>query len=347
MAVFTEDELKKQIKDGDFQRVYLIYGDEGYLKQYYADLLCTKTVEKDFADFNLNKLDGADSGLNVIYDCISAFPMMGGYTCTLVKDLPLNNFIGDRGKVDSEFQTVLDDIPETSVLVFYMDTVEVDEKNSKWAKVIKLIDERGVCAKIDKRSRTALEKLLVSSAAKKGCELSRETAGYLINLAGEDLATLRNELDKVCGYVGSGEIKRSHIDETVIVSVEAKIFQLSRMIAQGNADSAYENLQNLFKLREEPVAILAVLSKAYVDMYRVKAAKEKGIYYSKLGEYFPSSYKGREFVLKNADSDCSHYSLTQLKNALDALTDADRRLKSTGEDGKLVLEELILKLLRI
>ena len=347
MAQFNEDALKKQIKSGEFQRVYFIYGNEGYLKQHYATMICNTTVSKDFADFNLKKLDGKDTSLNEIYDCISSFPMMSDYSCTLVKDYTLTDFVGDRGKLDSEFEAVITDIPETSVLVFWMDTIEVDEKNSKWSRLIKLFDELGVCAKIDKRTRSALEKLLVSSAAKKGCTLSRENAAYIINLVGEDMSTLQNELHKVCAFAGSGEINRDHIDKTVIVSVEAKIFQLSRMIVKGEADQAFENLGNLFKLREEPIVILSVLAKAFVDMYRVKAIKETGVPYSRLSEDFPSAYKGRGFVLDNAANDGKGYSITQLKNAMDILSDADRRLKSTGEDGKTVIEELILRLLRL
>lgn len=297
MALFNEDNLKKQIKSGEFSNVYLLYGNEGYLKQFYANQICSKSVGKDFADFNLKKLDGKDTNLNELYDCTTSFPMMDSYTCTLVKDFPLNTYVGDRGKLDEELRTIIADIPETSILVFWMDTLEVDEKNKKWTKIINVIDEIGVCAKIDKRSRSALEKLLVTSAAKKDCTLSRDTAGYIINLVGEDMSTLQNELNKVCAFAGSGEITRQHIDETVIVSVEAKIFNLSRMITKGDADGAFENLSNLFKLREEPVMILGVLSKAYVDMYRVKAAKEKGVSYTVLADAFPSSYKGRSLSL--------------------------------------------------
>lgn len=347
MAQFNEETLKKQIKSGEFSRVYILYGNEGYLKQHYANTICSKTVSKDFEDFNLKKLDGKETSLNEIYDCVSSFPMMSDYTCTLIKDFPLTDYIGEKGKIDKEFESIITDVPETSVLVFWMDTVEVDEKSSKWSKVLKMIDGVGACAKIDKRTRSALEKLIISSAAKKDCALSRENANYMINLVGEDMSTLQNELHKVCSYVGSGEITRTDIDKTVIVSVEAKIFQLSRMIVRGEADNAFENLSNLFKLREEPVIILSVLSKAFVDMYRVKAIKEKGLSYSKLSEDFPSAYKGRSFVLDNAANDASKYTVTQLKNALNLLSDADRRLKSTNEDAKIVLEELILRLLRI
>ena len=348
MAQFNEESLKKQIKSGEFSRLYIIYGNEGYLKQFYANAICSKAVDKDFEDFNLKKLDGKDTNLNEIYDCISAFPMMSEYTCTIVKDFPLNSFIGDRAKVDSEFENVISDIPESSILVFWMDTMEVDEKDKKWAKVLKIFDETGVCAKIDKRTRAALEKLLISSAAKKGCTLSRENAYYIIDLVGEDMSTLQNELNKVCAYVNEGEIERSHIDKTVIVSVEAKIFQLSRMVVRGEADNAYENLANLFKLREEPIIILSVLSKSFVDMYRVKAAKEAGVSNAKMADEFSGNvYKNKLFTLDNAASDVKNYSITQLKNALDILADADRRLKSTSEDSRTVLEEVILRLLRL
>ena len=162
------------------------------------------------------------------------------------------------------------------------------------------------------------------------------------------MSTLQNELNKVCAYVNSGEIEKEHIDKTVIISVEAKIFLLSRMIVRGEADNAYENLANLFKLREDPIAILGVLSKAFVDMYRVKAAREAGVQNIRMAEEFPANvYKNKLFTLDNAATDIKNYSVTQLKNALDILSDADRRLKSTGEDGKTVLEELILRLLRL
>lgn len=347
MAQFTEETLKKHIKSGELSGVYIIYGNEGYLKQHYANMICDKTVSKDFADFNLKKLDGKETSLNEIYDCVSSFPMMSDYTCTLVKDFPLNNCISENGKVDKDFESVVSDMPETSILVFWIDTIEIDEKNSKWSKIIKYIESIGSSAKIDKRTRSQLEKLIIASASKRECNLSRENASYMVNLVGEDMSTLQNELNKVCAYVGSGDITKEHIDKTIIVSIEAKVFQLSRMIVRGEADNAFENLSNLFKLREEPVIILSVLSKAFVDMYRVKAIKEKGVSYSKLSEDFPSAYRGRTFILDNAANDASKYNLTQLKNALDILSDADRRLKSTNEEPKTVLEELILRLLRL
>lgn len=350
MAYYGEDELKKQIKASEFSRVYLIYGNENYLKQHYVNQIINKTIEKDFKDFNFHNLDGKELTLNELADCVSTFPMMSEYTCTLVKDFPFTqqwNKQGNRLKLNEDLDSILKDIPETSILIFWCDTIEVDEKDTKWDKTLKYINDIGINVKIEKRSVPALTKLLVDSASKKNCEISREDAVYLINLVGTDFSTLRNEFDKVCAFTGSGKVTRENIDKTVIISTEAKIFSLSRDIVNGEADKAYATLNNLFKLREEPHVILATLSKAYVDMYRACAIKEKGIQPRELADIFPSSYKGKEFVITNAARDGARYTISQFHVALDALSDADRRIKSTSQDGKQILEELILKLLRL
>lgn len=345
---FNEDDLKKQIKSGSFSRVYVIYGNESYLKQYYSDLIAQKTVDKDFKDFNLHVLDGTKTDLTALSDCVMSFPMMSEYSCTLVTDFPLTSYMGERGKPDADFDEIISGLPDSTVLVFKMNTVDVDPKNAKWSKLLKYIDSKGgVCAEISKRTSAQLQKLLIDSAKKKGCELLSEDAYYMVNAVGDDMSTLRNELDKLCAYKKEGRITREDIDNTVILSVEAKVFSLSRYITSGDGDNALLTLSNLFKLKEEPVAVLGVLSKAYVDMYRVKAAKEKGEIPARLAEYFPSSYRGRGFIITNAARDGAKYSLSSLHKAIECLLDADRRLKSTGEDPKAVLEELVLRLLRI
>lgn len=348
MPFFDEETLKKQVKSGDFSRVYVLYGEESFLKQHYANTISSKTAGADFRDFNLHILEGKDTDLNEISDCVLSFPMMSEYSCTIVNDFPLNSYVGDKGKIHESFEEIISNLPDTTVLIFRMENIEIDEKNTKWSKILKYIDSKGgICANLGKRTTTQLSKLLIDSAKKKNCELSRDDANYMVAVIGDDMSTLRNELDKVCGYTGTGTISRADIDKTVITSVEAKVFSLSRFIVSGEADKAFTTLSNLFKLREEPVAILGVLSKAYVDMYRAKAIKEKGLPASKLAEYFPSSYRGRDFIISNAVRDSARYSLLQLHKALDVLSETDRRLKSTGEDAQALLEELVLKLLRV
>ncbi len=348
MAIFDEEALKKNIKSGAFSRIYFLFGNESYLKKYYTDLIIKKTVSADFKDFNLHILEGKDTDLNEISDCVLSFPMMDEYSCTVVNDYPLLNILGDKGKINESFSQLISELPESTVLVFRAENTEVDIKNAKWTKIIKFFESKeGVCANLCKRTQYQLSKLLEDSAKKKNCTLSREVSAYMVSVIGDDLSTLKNELDKICAYKNGGVIEKQDVDNTAVVSAEAKIFNLSRQITSGNADEALKTLTNLFKNREEPVVISAVLSKAFVDMYRVKTAKEKGIKSKELAEIFPSAYKGREFILQNADRDGAGYTVERIHKSLELLSETDTRLKSTGENPQAVLEELVLRLLRV
>ena len=63
MPKINESELKKEIKAGDFKNAYLLYGEESYLKEYYANELKNKIVDKTFETFNFHSFDGKDRSL--------------------------------------------------------------------------------------------------------------------------------------------------------------------------------------------------------------------------------------------------------------------------------------------
>ena len=50
--------LKKDLQSGNPQQLYIIYGDEDYLKSYYLHEIETALVDEAFAEFNLIQLEG-------------------------------------------------------------------------------------------------------------------------------------------------------------------------------------------------------------------------------------------------------------------------------------------------
>ena len=66
MPKIDEIQLKKEIKSGDFKNAYLLYGEESYLKEYYANELKNKIVDKTFEAFNYHSFDGKDTELDDI-----------------------------------------------------------------------------------------------------------------------------------------------------------------------------------------------------------------------------------------------------------------------------------------
>ena len=71
-------------------RAYLIIGDEDYLKQQYAMLLCEKAVQEAFRALNFEQYAGKNADLRDVFDRAGTLPMLSERRCILVDDYPLD-----------------------------------------------------------------------------------------------------------------------------------------------------------------------------------------------------------------------------------------------------------------
>lgn len=342
MGRIDEQALKAQIKSGEFSNAYFIFGEESYLKEFYVNFLIKKLASGPFEDFNLHRFDGKGTTLSDILKDADLLPMMGGYNFILVCDYPF-----DKSEKDcKEIKEYLKDVPETTVLLFWYNSLFPDvKKNAKWKGVEAAFAKYGSSVELRKRSESELVKLLVSGCKKRNAALSADHARYLIAVSGSDIKTLLNEVQKLSAYADGGEITKDIIDRLAVRCLQARIYDLSNVMVRGNYDKAYSVLDSLFAAKEDPVKVLSAISGCFVDMYRVKCAKSAGLDFDDVGKYY--NYKGREFALKNAARDCASLSFAQLRNSLDVIMDADNALKSTSADSRLILEEMLVKLLLI
>lgn len=341
MGKIGEQQLREQLKSGELKNVYLLYGEESYLKEYYVNQLKSKLVEPAFADFNFHQHEGKNSTLDDILNDAEIMPMMSEYSLVLVHDFPFDKS-GDTEKIKGFFK----DVPEFCVLVFWYDSIEIDTKrNSKWNTLITAFSKAGEAVNLEKRTESELVKLVINSAKKRGCSIERQRAQYFISVVGSDIQTIFNELEKICAYVHEGEITKQHIDELAVKCLQARVYDLSKFILKGNSDGAFGVLSVLFAQKEEPISVLAVISSCYVDMYRVKCAKAAGAPQNDIANYF--NYKGREFLIQNAARDAANISIEGLRASLDVIAAADEKMKSTAIDKNLLLEETVAKLLML
>lgn len=343
MPEISENELKQRLKSGKPDRLYFIYGEEDYLKSFYVGRIAEVSVEKGFEDFNLHKFEGKGIDLYTLSETLEAYPMMSGMNCVIVHDLPADSLTKDEAE---KFSAIISDLPDTTVLVIWMDHIEVSLKNNaKWRSFLKEVTKYGYAVALNRKSRSELVRLVCSGAAKRGCVMSPDKAGRLISLVGDDLTNLLNELEKVCAFTGGGEIQYADIDAVAVKTIDAAVFDLTKAIAANNAQRAFGTLSALFDLRTEPIMIMGALISSYVDMYRVKICRQSGGRAEDVAKVF--DYKNKEFRLRNASSQAASLSTAQLRSCLDELYEADRLLKGSGLDGKMILEKCVTRLLTI
>lgn len=339
MAILFEDTVKKDISSGNFATGYILFGDDAYLKKLYTDKIADKTSGLDSL-FDLQKFSG-DCDLQEVFDAVLQFPMMTDKRCVILTDFDCDK----ASKNDLErLCSLLENLNDTCVFILRFDTVDFDvKKSSKVKKVVAAMEKSGgKIIKLDHRKPAELSKMLCDGANKRGCKMDSIVAKYLIENVGNDINILKNELDKLCHFLGSGVIDKGIVDKVCIKTTEASIYDLTAKIFSCNPSGALKLLDDLFFMRIEPMIILYTISGAYIDMYRVFAARKKDIKNNEVASVF--GYRGREFVLDKAATNLRVLDGQKFKLSFDALLDAERSLKSFGGNERTILEALIVRL---
>ena len=336
MQYKNEEDFAKALKAVPPKGVYLLYGSESFLVGAYAKRI-TGRFGGDFSSFNLQRLDGRRLDCDLLFDTVETLPLMAAEKCVLLDDIDVKGL--SPAEMD-KLAEILGDVPPFCVLVVTAKAPAFDARSAAAKKLIKLCAEAGAAVELGSRSQSAMVSFLRGGAKKLGCELPPDLARYMLQTCETDMGVLTGELAKVCAYAGPGELTRGHIDAVVNPRTEARVFDLGKAILAGNTQRAMELLSGLFYLREQPLAILAALTMSYVDLYRARVAKDSGKTPADVIGLF--GYKGREFRVNNAWN--SRVPVEILRRSLETLLDCDRRIKSTGVDDQVLLEQTVIGL---
>lgn len=85
----TDTEFRDAVKKGKLSGGYLLFGDEDFLKNRYAADMCKAVAGDEFAEFNIIKLDAAETSPARLEEALAGYPMMAGLGyCTAQADQP-------------------------------------------------------------------------------------------------------------------------------------------------------------------------------------------------------------------------------------------------------------------
>ncbi len=340
--MLNDKTLKSSLEAGSLLPVYIIAGDDIYLKKQALDRIIKSTVEPD-DEMNLVRFSyGAD--LQQVYDELNGFPLMADKKCVVLSEFDVDG--ASKNELDKLLE-LAGEAYETSVFVLYFGTYEVDfKKSSKFKKLVAAAEGAGgAVVRLDHKSPDELVRWLCASAKKRGCLLSPQNANYIIDICSLDINLLTNELTKLCAFKKNGEITREIIDKVCVKSVEASVYDLSAKIIAGDTSGAMKLLDELYFMNLDTVIVFYNISSAFVDMYRAFAAKAEGKNPESLAADFGMG--NRAFVLKRAAGNLREYDAKKLELSFDAIIKTEKELKSYSVNNRAAIEKLIVRLIYI
>lgn len=338
-------ELKQDLKNGAFARVYVFYGEEDYLKEFYRGELQNKLLGGENDEFSLTRIGGDRFELQYFVDAISSYPMSGGNKLVVVNNLDLSK-LPDADK--KQLKEQLADVPEFTTVLFYYDAAYTEVEYRIRTRRISELKSFGKGAKVlefSAQGERELARWCTRHLARAGIELSAELAEYLVEYAGHSMSALRAELEKLAGYC-TGQVRKEDIELVVTRSVEIDQFELSTAIADGKYRSAMTAVGALREKRMEPLEALAGISAALTELLWAKCAQEKGVGSAAVVKDFGIK-PNREFLIRRYMSRVRGVSRRYLEECLLLCTQTDLDLKRSRVDGWIIIENMIGRMMQL
>lgn len=325
-------QLKQSLGQGNIAPVYLLYGEENYLIEDVLRSIEQQVLKSGFRDFNYQLFYGEDAPTADIINAALTAPMVADKRLVVVKNV---------GQIKAAQLNKLSDYAakpsSTSVLVLIGD--KLDSKKA-W---VKKISSNAVAVRFYRLYERQAISWIMSQTGKEGYRMSPGAAQTLLELSGNDLATLANQLEKLYAYAASEKkISLEDVEQVVGRVKQHNIFELVEAMGNKKLEQALHILAKIMTQGEPPQLVLALIGRQLRHIWRAKCMLAQGDSWERIGPKLGIP----KFFLKNFVSQAKRFSSSDLQSAFHNLLIIDIRLKSGTLCPRLSLEILLLDLCR-
>ena len=331
-------ELKAQLRSGTPGRLYVFFGEEAFLMNHYLGQLRGMLLEELTESFNYHRLSNETFDIQGFADAVENLPMMAEHTLVQVDDVDLFRLgEGDRGKMAE----ILADIPDYCTVVFtYLTTPWKPDKRIK--KLWEAIEGSGLIVEFAKQDQKDLIAWVTRHFAARGKRISTQLCAYLIDITGGTMTALSGEIEKICAYSGADEICKSDIDAVTEPVLDAVVFQMTDLIGEGKYGQALLKLQELFKMQQEPLAILGAVGGSLRRIGTARTLMEAGKGSGELQKLCGIP----DYPARKTMEAARRFSGTFCAKAAELVLEADYAIKTSFDNSERILELLVLDLAR-
>ena len=249
--------LNQDIKDRDFKRVYLLFGDEPYLVGNYKKRL-REAIAGD-ATMNFNYFEGKGPDVREIISLADTMPFFAERRLILIDG---SGFFKNAAE---ELVNYLPTMPDTTCMIFCES--EVDKRN----KLYKKVKDLGYAAELKKQDSDQLMRWAAGILGKDGKKITRPVMEYFLERTGDDMENIRTELEKlICYTMGRDVITKEDVEAIGTVHVTNRIFDMVAAIVAGNTKKAMDLYEDLLTLKEPPMRILFLIARQFNQILQVK-----------------------------------------------------------------------------
>lgn len=316
--------LTQDMKEHSFKPVYLIYGEEVFLKNSYKNKM--KAAITDGDTVNLNQFEGKGIDIKELISLSDTMPFFAEKRLILIED---SGFFKSPAE---ELAAYLSQIPDTTCMIF------VESEVDKRSKMFKKVKEIGYVCEMGRQDLGQLAKWAGTMLSREGKKITGNTMELFLSKTGDDMENIRMELEKLISYTLGRDIITAEDVETICTErITNKIFDMVTSIVNRQTRKAMDLYEDLLTLKEPPMRILFLIARQFNQLLQVKELMGKGMDKSGIA----SKLKIPPFAAGKIMPQARSFSREAILSYVNLCVDAEEAVK-TGKLGDRLAVELLL-----
>ena len=319
--------LNEDLKTGQLNQVYLLYGEEAYLKKQYKEKLRNAIVSPD-DNMNYAYHEGKGINVNEVIDLAETLPFFAERRLIILENTGLFK------SASPELADYLKEMPETTHLLFI--ETEIDKRN----KLYKAVQNKGRVVELGRQDEATLLRWVLSSVKKEEKQISEATVRYFLAKVGTDMENIQKELEKLfCYTMQRTSITTEDVEMICTTQITNQIFDMVNAVADKEQRKALNFYYDLLALKEPPMRILFLLSRQFKLLLEVKTMDQMGYGRKEIAEKAGLN----PFVVGKYQVQARAFSEEALRKIMEDSLDTEENVKTGRLNDVLAVELFIMK----
>ena len=319
--------IDEDIKNGQFKTVYLLYGEEAYLKKQYKDKL-VKALVAEGDNMNFSAYEGKNINPKEIIDLAETLPFFADRRVILIENSGFcKNACDDLAEYMAESA-------ESTCFIF------VEEEVDKRSKLYRAITKAGKAVEFGEQNEELLVRWIVGRLKRENKNITRDVLQLFMNKTGSDMGNIDRELEKlICYTMGRNVVTAEDVEAVTTEQITNKIFDMVNAIADHEQGKALDLYYDLLTLKEPPMRILFLISRQFQILLNIKDMSGKGFDQGTIA----SKVGIPPFAVRRNQAQAKGFTMEQLKAAIVDGVELEEAVKTGRMDDQMAVELFIVK----
>jgi len=319
--------IDEDIKNGQFKKCYLLYGQEVYLKRQYKEKLLQAMINENDT-MNLSAYEGKDINPREIIDLAETLPFFAERRVILIENS------GFFKNACEELAGYVGESLESTCILFVEQ--EVDKRN----KLYKQVQKHGKVVCFERQSDDILMRWIGNRLKKEGKTIKKEAYQVFISKTGNDMENIDKEIEKLICYCMDKEcIEIEDVEKICTEQTTNKIFEMVNAISEKKQKKALNLYYDLLTLKEPPMRILFLITRQFQKLFLIKELTKEGYDNRKIANKAAMP----EFAVRKNQAMAKSFTKEQLRCAVEDSVELEEAVKTGRLNDRIAVELLIMK----